>query len=186
MSLPSSQPKSAREAFGQSFGGRRFTGLTTGQGPDHKQPQRPRARLPLKLIVGLVSAILLVSTALHIVPAVRAGLHDGTRGAWIATSQTCHRSACSWNGKFVTPDGHVLIASTKYAGPVPAGIHVGTSVPALNTGGSGLVFPATGSDLWIGLLIALLISILGLYWASNKWVASYLRERRNTVQVPGI
>jgi hypothetical protein len=184
MSLPSSQPKSAREAFGQSFGGRRFSGLTTGQDPD--KPQRPRARLPLKLIVGVVSIGLLVSTALHIVPAMRAGMHDGMRGNWVATTQTCHRSACIWNGKFVIPGGHVMMASTHYAGQLPKGTQAGTTVPALFTGGSGLVFPAAGSDLWIGLLIALLASILGLYWASNKLVANYIRERRSTVQIPGL
>jgi hypothetical protein len=184
MSLPPSQPKSAREAFGQSFGGRRFTGLTTRQDPD--QPHRPRARLPLKLIVGVVSAGLLVSTALHIVPAMRAGMHDGTRGRWVATTQTCHRSACIWNGKFVTPGGHVLMASAHYAGQLPVSTQAGTSVPALFTGGSGLVFPAAGSDLWVELLIGLLVSILGLYWASQKLVANYIRERRKTVQIPGI
>jgi len=179
MSQPSFQPKSAREAFGQSFGGR-FTRPTTGQSPD----PRPGRRLQLKLIVGAVSAFLLISTALHIVPAVRAGLHDGTRGTWVATTKTCHRSACLWDGKFVAPGGHVLVASTQYAGAMPKGIQVGTSVPALFTGGSGLVFPAAGSDLWIELTIALLVSLLGLYWASNKWVASYLRERSNTVKIP--
>jgi len=182
MSTPSSQPKSAREAFGLSYGGLR--GMRTSQGPD----QRPgrRGRLPVKLMVGVLSAILLVSTAVHIVPAVRAGLHDGTRGSWVATTKTCHRSACIWNGKFVTPGGHVLVARAQYAGPIPKGVHAGTSVPALFTGGSGLVFPVTGSDLWIELLIGLLISIGGLYWASYKWAAGYLRERRNTVQIPGI
>ena len=79
-----------------------------------------------------------------------------------------------------------MVTGAQYAGAMPAGVHAGTSVPALFTGSSALVFPATGSDLWIELMFALLISILGLYWASNKWVASYLRERRNTAQVPGI
>jgi|HubBroStandDraft_6_1064221.scaffolds.fasta_scaffold750876_1 hypothetical protein len=184
MSLPSSRPKSAREAFGQSFGGGRFTGLTTRQDPN--QAQRPRTRLPLKLIVGILSAGLLVSAALHFVPAMRAGLHDGTRGAWVATTKTCHKSACIWDGKFVTPGGHVVVTSAQYAGAMPAGVHAGTSVPALFTGSSALVFPATGSDLWIELMFALLISILGLYWASHKWVANYIREHRNTVQIPGI
>jgi hypothetical protein len=58
-------------------------------------------------------------------------------------------------------------------------------VPALFTGGS-LVFPVTGSDLWIELVIGLLVSLLGLYWASHTWVAGYLRDRRSTVQIPGI
>jgi hypothetical protein len=189
MSLPP-PPKSARQAFGQSFGAGRFTGLATGQGRGQGQGQGQvpagRGRLPIKLIVGVLSAILLVSSAIHIVPAVRAGLGDGTRGTWVATTKSCHRSACIWDGKFVVPGGHVLLTSTQYAGHMPLGIHVGTAVPALFTGGSGLVFPVTGSDLWIELLIALVLSALGLYWASHRWVAEYVRERRATPQIPGI
>ncbi len=185
MSLPSSGPRSAREAFGQSFGGR-LTGTTPRQNQGQGQGQRPRGRLPLKLIVGVVSALLLVATAAHIVPAVRAGLHDGTRGSWVATTKVCHRSACIWNGKFVATGGHVLVTSAQYAGPIPKGIQAGTSLPALDAGGSGLVFPLTGSDLWVELVIGLLASLLGLYWASHKWVADYLREHRNTAKISQI
>jgi hypothetical protein len=183
MSTPSSGPRSAREAFGQDFG--RFTGLRSSQKQDSGQSQRPRGRLPMRIVVGVVSAILLVATATHIVPAVRAGLRDGTHGAWVATGKVCHGAACIWNGKFVATGGHVLVTNAQYAGRMPTGIHAGTSVPALFTGG-GLVFPVTGSDLWIELAIGMLVSILGLYWASNRWLATYLRERRNTVQIPGI
>jgi hypothetical protein len=182
MSLPSSGPRSARDAFGQSFGGR-FAGPRSGQDQNQDQQPRQRARLPLKPVVGIISAILLFVTVIHIGPAVRAGLHDGTRGSWVATTKVCHQSACSWEGKFVAPGGHVLVTSAQYAGPIPPGTQAGTSVPALFTGGSGLVFPVTGSDLWVELLIALLGSLLGVYWASHKWVASYLRERRNTVKI---
>ena len=53
-------------------------------------------------------------------------------------------------------------------------------------GGSGLVYPVTGSDLWIELVIAILVSVLGLYWSSHRWVAEYLRERRDKPQIAGI
>ena len=73
MSVPPSAPKSARDAFGQSFGGR-FTGLATGQGQNQGgRDSRPRGRLPLKPIVAVVSAILLVATAIHILPAICVG-----------------------------------------------------------------------------------------------------------------
>ena len=184
MSQPPSAPRSAREAFGQSFGGSARAGLRPRQ--DQDQGRRQRSRLPLKLIVGILSVILLVSSALHVWPAVRAGLHDGTRGTWVATTESCHRSACIWSGKFVAPGGHVLLTSAQYAGHIPASAHVGTTVPALFTGGSGLVYPVTGSDLWIELVIALLVSLLGLYWSSHRWVAEYLRERRDTPQIASI
>jgi hypothetical protein len=191
-SPPPPAPRSARQAFGQSYGAGRLIGFGTGQsqsqgqGQGQNKPSGPRGRMPIKLVVGVLATILLVSSAIHIVPAVRAGLHDGTRGTWVVTSKTCRRAACIWNGKFVAPGGHVLVSSAKYAGQMPTGIHVGTTVPALFTGGSGLVFPVTGSDLWIELLIALLGSALALYWASHRWVAKYLRERRDNPQIPSI
>jgi uncharacterized membrane protein YfcA len=177
MSVPSPQARSAREAFGRPFGG--LMGSTNPSGLS----RGPRRRLPLKLIIGVVSAFLLVSTALDIVPAVRAGLHDGTRGTWVATSRTCHGSACVWTGKFLAAGGHVVVTSAHYAGPIPAGTRTGTSVPALFTGSSGLVFPTAGSDLWIELVIALLASVLGLYWASRQWWARYLRKLRKVGRV---
>jgi hypothetical protein len=181
VSLPSSQPRSAREAFDRTFGGR-FGGLPRDQGPD----QRPGRRLPLpiKPIVAVLSAILLVSTALDIVPAMRAGLHDGTRGEWVATTKACHGSACLWRGEFIASGGRVLIVGAQYAGQLPRSIGAGTRVPALFTGGSSLVYPVTGSDLWIELLVAMLLSGLGLYWASRKWLIRYLHKIRKTPQAP--
>jgi hypothetical protein len=184
MSQPPSAPRSARDAFGQSMGAGRFGGLVPR--PDRDQGRRQRSRLPLKPIVGILSAILLASSALHVWPAIRAGLHDGTRGTWVATTKTCHRSACIWDGKFVAPGGHVLVTSAHYAGHIPTDAHAGTTLPALFTGGSGLVYPVTGSDLWIELVIAILVSVLGLYWSSHRWVAEYLRERRDKPQIAGI
>lgn len=182
MSLPSPPPRSAREAFGLSLGGLMGSSNSLGTGGSNG----PRRRMPLKLIVGALAAFLLISTALEVVPAVRAGLHDGIRGTWVATTRTCHRSACVWGGKFVTPGGHVVVASTHYAGSLPVATKAGTSVPALFTGDSNLVFPAAGSDLWIELVIALLASILGLYWASHAWVAERLNgATRRGVLAPG-
>jgi hypothetical protein len=182
MSLPSPPPRSAREAFGRPLGG--LMGSSNPPGADGSRG--PRRRLPLKLIVGVVSAFLLVSTGLDVVPAARAGLHDGTRGTWVATTRTCHGSACVWTGKFLTQGGHVVVASAHYAGSIPVGTRAGTTVPALFTGDSNLVYPTAGSDLWIELVIALLASILGLYWASHAWVAERLNSaNRRGVLAPG-
>ncbi len=133
----------------------------------------------VRIMVVVLSAILLFGSLTHIAPAIRAGLHEGTRGYWVATSRTCNRKACGWTGKFVLPDGHVQVARIQYTGTIPAGIHAGARIPALYPGG-GLAFPATGSDLWISLLVAIVVALLGLYWATHRWVAGYLRQRADT------
>jgi hypothetical protein len=131
-----------------------------------------------RIAVAALAVVLLFGSVTHLAPAIRAGLHDGLRGYWVATSQTCsQRRGCVWSGKFVLPSGRVQIARTQYAGQLPSEIHAGTRVAALDTGGSGPVFPATGSDQWISLLVAVVVALLGLFWASRPWVVSYLRQR---------
>jgi hypothetical protein len=133
----------------------------------------------IRVVVAVLAVILLFGSITHIAPAVRAGLHEGTRGTWVVTGKTCSRKACVWTGKFVLPGGHVRLASAQYEGPVPAGIHAGTRIPALYPGG-GLLFPTTGSDLWISLLIAIVAGLIGLYWATHLWVTGYFRQRADT------
>jgi hypothetical protein len=168
MSL-SREPSSAQGAAGPLRGRRGDLGTVS----------RPRSRMPARLVIGVVSALLLLETAIHLMPALRAGLHDGTHGLWVATTKRCVRSACSWSGKFVSPNGHVLASSAQYDGRLPAGIHAGTSVAGQFTG-SGLVFPVSGSDLWISMLVALGVCALGLYWSSHRFVRSYFQQRRAT------
>jgi hypothetical protein len=170
MSLFSSEPRPGRGAAASLRSPSADTGVSV----------RPRSRMPGRLVVAGLSAVLLVTIASRLMPAIRAGLHDGTRGFWVATAKSCAQSACTWTGKFVTHGGHVLLSSAQYDGRLPAGIHVGTSVGGLFTGGSAVVFPATGSDLWIWLLVALVVSALGLYWSSHRLVRNYFRQRRST------
>ena len=139
-----------------------------------------RNRLLARLIVGVLSALLLFVTATHLEPAIRAGLRDGTHGHWVATTKHCVRSACTWIGRFVSPNGHVLLSSAQYAGRLPAGIHAGTSLAALFPGGSGLVYPPSGSDAWISLLVVLALAVIGLYWSTHRLVANYFRDRAQT------
>jgi len=136
-----------------------------------------RGRLPMRPIVAVLSLLLLFGTGTHIAPAIRAGLRDGTHGSWVATARTCVRHACTWQGKFVLPSGHVLLTSVEYLGQLPRGIHAGTAVAGLYPGGSHQIFPATGSDLWISLLIAMAFGLLGLYWSSHRVVRNYLAGR---------
>jgi len=168
-------PHDRRTAFGWPS-----SGWTGGSTANTDAVVRGRSRLPMKVIVGILSALLLVAVAAHLGPAVRAGLRDGTHGSWVATSKTCERNACTWDGKFVLPNGHVLVSSAQYSGKVPASIHSGTSVPGLYTGGS-LVFPPNGSDQWISLLVAIGFALVGLWWSCRKLVVDYFRRRRDAV-----
>lgn len=172
MSWPSNEPSSAPRGMSSLLG----VGRTSTTGADDRP--RTRARLPMRLVLGALSALLVIGSALHLGPAIKAGLHDGTRGSWVATTSQCRlRTGCLWHGKFVLPNGHVLLANASYSGPFPAHIHTGTSLAGIYPGG-GLVFPASGSDLWISLVVGLVLGLLGLYWASHRWVAGYIRERR--------
>jgi hypothetical protein len=145
---------------------------------------RTRNRIPTRALVGILAAILLFGSALHIGPAIKAGMHDGLRGSWVATGSECsHASGCEWHGKFVLPDGHVELTDASYVGNIPRNIHVGTTLAGLYPGGSSLVFPATGSSLWISLLAGLIVSLLALLWACWRPVKNYLEHRRNAVVV---
>lgn len=169
MSLYSREPRSVPGAAGR-LGSR---------SADPGVSLRPRSRMPGKVVIGGLSALLLLATAAHLPAAIRAGLHDGTRGFWVATTKRCARSACTWNGKFVAAGGHVMLSSAQYYGRLPAGIRAGSSVAGLFTGASGIVYPATGSDLWMSLLAALVVAALGLYWSSHRLVKNYIRKRRS-------
>jgi hypothetical protein len=156
--------------FGGGFG------AGAGSGGDGRGG-RARGRVPIRFMVGTLGVLLALGSGVHIWPAIRAGLHDGTRGSWVATARTCVRSACTWRGTFVS-HGHVLMTSVQYAGQVHGALHAGTTLPALYTGGSGLVFPAAGSDLWVSMLVGLLLGLAGLFWAVHRWVARFIREHR--------
>jgi hypothetical protein len=139
-----------------------------------------RSRLPGRAVIGVLSAFLLYVTATHLPAAIRAGLRHCTRGYWVATTKRCARSACTWTGQFQSPKGHVVLSSAQYVGRLPVGVHTGTSVTALFPGGSGLVFPPTGSDLWISLLVTVIVAALGVYWSSHRLIANHFRQHKPT------
>jgi len=138
-----------------------------------------RSRMPARPVIGVLAALLLYGTLTRLPSAIRAGLHDGSHGYWVATTKRCARSACQWSGRFVSPNGHVLLSSAQYAGRIPVGTHAGTSIAGLLPAGSTLVFPASGSDLWVALLVAAVLGVLGLYWSCHRLVERYLRQRRS-------
>ena len=147
-----------------------------GRGIDAQVIPQGRSRLPARPVIGVLSALLLFVTVPHLLPAIRAGLRDGTHGYWVATTKHCARSACTWTGRFVS-HGHLLLSSAQYAGRLPAGVHAGTPVAGLYPGGSGLVYPPAGSNEWISLLVMVILAVVALYWSSHRLIAKYLRDR---------
>ncbi|HXZ66144.1 MAG TPA: hypothetical protein VEH05_15500 [Streptosporangiaceae bacterium] len=145
-------------------------------------PRRRNSTVLVRAMVAVLAVILLFGSLTHLAPAVRAGLREGMRGYWVVTGRNCSRKACLWIGKFVLPNGHTQAASVQYAGQIPAGVHVGSRIAGLYPGG-GLVFPVTGSDLWISLVVAIALALLGLYWASHRFVVDFLRQRADSARL---
>ncbi len=170
------QPSSG---VGPAAGGPAGAGTVDGAYRGLGGARRQNTMALLRIVVAVLGVILVVGSAVHIAPAIRAGLREGTRGYWVVTGRTCSRKVCVWVGKFVLPDGHVQLARAQYTGSLPASIHVGTRIQALAPGG-GLVFPSTGSDLWISMVVGLAVGLIALYWAGYRWLAAYLRQRADT------
>ena len=131
-------------------------------------------------VAGVLSAVLLIGTADRLMPAIRAGLHHGTRGLWVATSEDMRavRLQLEWQvrvrrGPCRAGLGPVLRQAARWHPPW----HVGRR--AVHRRLRDRV-PAAGSDLWILLLAALVAAALGLYWSSHGLVRNYLRQRRSS------
>jgi hypothetical protein len=167
---------------------RQGTGYTSARaallGSGSGGPPRGRSRIPTRALVGIVAALMLLGSAAHLSSAIKAGRHEGTRGTWVATGKECsHVGGCVWRGKFVLPGGHVELTNASYIGAIPHVIHVGTAVAGLYPGGSALVFPLSGSTLWVSMLIGAIVGALGLVWACYRPARNYLEHRRNAVIV---
>ncbi len=89
-------------------------------------------------------------------PAIRAGHDQGIRGTFTAQQYSCYRfTLCHWNGLFVARHGRTRLEDVTYDGDMPGGGHPGIVVPALDSGDPDTVYPAGGSNAWIGDLLEL-------------------------------
>jgi len=190
MSRPSTEPGSPASARPP---GRLLSG---GLGGPSGTP-RNRSRVPLRLVVGVLAAFLFVGSAVHLGPAIKAGLKDGTRGSWVATTRTCGKTGCVWKGNFVLPGGQVGETSVDYDGRLPVSLHAGTSVPALAVGVPlgryyqlYYVFPFTQQQSFMALIqrvlvgvgLALVVLLAAIASLVTRWVVLPVRHAAQAAQ----
>ncbi len=137
-----------------------------------------RRRLPgpaaraIRLVVG-IGLVVLMGVSLG--PAVSAAEGHGTRGYFVAQAESCGRHGCSWSGLFRLPGGQVTRTGVTFDGSYP-GMHIGSVVPALDSGDFSNVFPRHGSDSWLfdlaeGVLGICLIGQTIWTWAKRRRAA---------------
>ena len=139
--------------------------MSWGSG-SRRRPAGPVANV-IKLVAGTA---LVVFMGVSIGPALSAAQGHGTRGYFVAQAESCGRHGCTWSGKFRLPDGQVTRGGVNFDGGY-SGMHVGSVVPALDTGAFSGVFPRHGSDDWLTDLAAGVfgIGIIGrTIWAWAK------------------
>jgi len=77
--------------------------------------------------------------------AAHGGGHPGTLQV---QQHRCHRSSCSWKGRFQSDDGAVIRESVTMRDDVPAGTRAGDQLRARDTGDRTYVFAESGSFGW--------------------------------------
>jgi len=123
-----------------------------------------------RLIAG---GFLLVFGAVSIGPAISAAEGHGTKGYFVAQSQTCRRHGCTWPGEFRLPDGQVTRTGVGFEGSDPS-MQVGTVLPALDTGDISNVFPRQGDTTWL-FDLAMVLGGTGLI---GYQIVTWARQRR--------
>jgi hypothetical protein len=112
-----------------------------------------------------IGMALLLGGALNIGPAISAAEGHGTHGYYIARDYYCtgrHSSYCQWKGDFATrPGGPAVRTDVEFKGHLPAGIHAGEVVPAVDAGSPFEVFQPGNRAAWLG---ALALIVLGGIW----------------------
>jgi hypothetical protein len=116
-----------------------------------KPPNRWGYRIALALLMPMALAAPLIFPGLvqSIVPAFRASRGEGTHGEFTPQQYGCGRFSCSWTGVFTAEGGRVRLSNVLYNGQISGGGHRDVTIPALDSGDSGTVYPVTGTNDWI-------------------------------------
>ena len=138
-------------------------------------------------IIGLAVAIfLLVYGGIGLGPAVSAAQGHGTRGYFVAQSESCDsHNVCTWSGEFKLPNGTVARTNVGFVGSDSAMVQ-GTVIAALDTGDPTSVYQADSSDQWIQPAVFLLMGVLLLLGFGRMHLLAFRRRaRRPSYDLPG-
>lgn len=129
---------------------------------------------------GAIAVMALIGTVLGLGPAIEAANGQGAAGTFMPGHQPCliRKGGCVWSGTFRLRDGQI-VQNVAYAGTLPPGAAGGGGIPAIEPGGSHLVYPPHNSRTWLeDLLLMLLIGgVVGLM----LWISPIgLGEHRTT------
>jgi hypothetical protein len=146
-----------------------------------RMPRDPRFLVFWRFLapLGLVSLAFL--GVQHLVPAWSAHLGHGRTGTWTVVRNDCAKGDCLVRGRFVSADGADVRDDVRMghgAPPIPA---VGGSLPAVDTGDPGFVFPPGGGPAWwvYSLVTAGAAAFMAL-WARTVPVALIRRRLRRS------
>ena len=141
----------------------------TGARDSAARRRRGEFRHLVIVAVGAVAAMAVVASAVGLVSAIEAASGQGAAGTFVVGSHQCFVSrGCAWSGMFLPRDGSA-VQHVVYDGTLPPGTGGGSNVPAVESGGSHIVYPPHGSHAWVSdlLLMVLVGGVVGfLLWLS--------------------
>jgi hypothetical protein len=150
-----------------------------------RRRRRPRLRERLSLsdkfwlfvmavFLPVLFLVILIGAPRDFRPAWRAHRGEGVPGVFVALNRSCSRS-CSWTGDFTSDAGGKVQRDVLLLGGRPRA--VGERIPALDSGGGGVVYARSGNSEWVAIPIvtAAAFGYLAVWLAVMIW---WLLDRR--------
>src|SRR5215469_11961513 len=129
------------------------------------------------MILGFLAFV-----AMHLGPAWTAKFGHGERGTFTARYCVPHKGSCYWVGDFVSGDGTDHRSDVGFDGAAVSA--AGQQVPAIDTGGRGVVYPVGGGSDWFLWTFLFVFSLNALGW----WIATVpiaaVRSRHRHAESP--
>jgi len=104
------------------------------------------ARLGAAAGVQVLALVVIFASMPYFVPAWRAHVGEGKPAVFTSAIRNCPHHGCSWFGTFTTTGGRSKYATLEPGGPTIGA--AGESVPAVDTGRKGVVYPVGGGTAW--------------------------------------
>jgi hypothetical protein len=156
------QAHEAREqlaAGGLSHQERRRLRSVTGRWDAAAGRRRREFRHLIIVAAGAIAAMAVVAGAVGLVSAIEATSGQGAVGTFVVGKQPCfrYRRGCAWSGMFRSRDGST-VQHVAYDGTLPANAGGGSSIPAIEPGGSHIVYPPHNSHAWVSDLLLMVLA----------------------------